>query len=241
LALIHRQWYLVLLENDIKSGRESDLPTWLEKTKVDGSGPVVQAGVRRGYLNALRTNSPLMTSSSIKKLSNSVGLSAPCGSVIDLLNHKQRKAAEEETAAKIAKEVAPVFHDAERKPYANVPRNQHRETYRIDSEDMDMYLRQEFFEATKEAFRHGMPLPKDILKEIIDTLTARALFEGPEEKVYLRTGEADGALYIDLVDAAWRAIRITGAGWDIVDSPPIYFRRSDGMLALPIPETRWNP
>jgi hypothetical protein len=45
-----------------------------------------------------------------------------------------------------------------------------------------------------------------------------------------------GDLYIDLCDQNWQAIRITGAGWQVVQSPPVRFRRTRGMLPLPFPE-----
>ena len=48
---------------------------------------------------------------------------------------------------------------------------------------------------------------------------------------------ADGDdLYIDLADADWHAVRVTAAGWSIVQSPPVRFRRSAGMRPLPFPE-----
>src|SRR5262249_33234205 len=38
-----------------------------------------------------------------------------------------------------------------------------------------------------------------------------------------------------LADARWRAVHMTPSGWRIVDRPPVLFRRSQGMLALPDP------
>ena len=47
---------------------------------------------------------------------------------------------------------------------------------------------------------------------------------------------ADGDdIYIDLADADWHAVRVTAAGWSIVQSPPVRFRRSAGMQPLPFP------
>ena len=43
-------------------------------------------------------------------------------------------------------------------------------------------------------------------------------------------------IYIDLCDPGWHAIRVTAAGWTIVQSPPVRFRRSSGMQPLPFPE-----
>ena len=42
-------------------------------------------------------------------------------------------------------------------------------------------------------------------------------------------------IYIDLADKEWRAIEIDEDGWRVVDEPPVYFRRSNGMKSLPEP------
>ena len=41
--------------------------------------------------------------------------------------------------------------------------------------------------------------------------------------------------WIDLADEDWRAIKITTAGWCIVDNPTVRFRRRRGMRSLPEP------
>jgi hypothetical protein len=35
----------------------------------------------------------------------------------------------------------------------------------------------------------------------------------------------DGVIYIDLADKRWRAIKVTAAGWEILDKPHVMFRR----------------
>ncbi|MFP3648323.1 hypothetical protein SB822_56770, partial [Paraburkholderia sp. SIMBA_054] len=45
----------------------------------------------------------------------------------------------------------------------------------------------------------------------------------------------DDAYWIDLCDEQWRAIRITPAGWEIVNRPPVFFVRSSSMRPLPEP------
>jgi hypothetical protein len=64
---------------------------------------------------------------------------------------------------------------------------------------------------------------------------ARAHFDGPEREVHVRVAGADGRIYLDLVDDAWRAIEIGLDGWRLVDNPPVRFRREPGMRALPVP------
>jgi hypothetical protein len=74
------------------------------------------------------------------------------------------------------------------------------------------------------------------LRDAVATIEGIALFDGPEHKTAVRVAEHDGAIFLDLCDADWRAVRVTAAGWEIVTSPPVRFIRSAGMLPLPAPE-----
>ena len=48
--------------------------------------------------------------------------------------------------------------------------------------------------------------------------------------------EHAGRLYLDLADEHWRAVEIGPDGWRVLECPPVRFRRSPGMLPLPVPE-----
>src|SRR5262249_46075562 len=63
----------------------------------------------------------------------------------------------------------------------------------------------------------------------------RAVNEGAERAVHVRVAELDGRIYLDLGDAAWRAVEIDEKGWRVVKGPPVRFRRPKGLLALPEP------
>jgi hypothetical protein len=54
--------------------------------------------------------------------------------------------------------------------------------------------------------------------------------------VHVRVAEHEGALYVDLADDHWRAVEVTPAGWQIISTPPVRFRRSPGLLPLPAPQ-----
>lgn len=158
---------------------------------------------------------------------------------IDLTNARQRRAAEQAAGEKVAAEIAPLFHDSDRRGWAHLQIDGHWETFGVDTEEMRFHLRRAFFRQTQSAIGIGLPLPKKILNELIEELSARALFEGPLRKIFLRVAEHDGILYIDLCDAEWHTVRISGAAWEVLESaqsPPVLFRRCDGMLPLPMPE-----
>jgi hypothetical protein len=63
-------------------------------------------------------------------------------------------------------------------------------------------LIEQFFAATGEA-----PDPEK-LRSVLRLLEAKAKFAGPERSVFVRIGEQDGRIYLDLADKAWRAIEI---------------------------------
>ncbi|EYD75384.1 hypothetical protein Rumeso_03031 [Rubellimicrobium mesophilum DSM 19309] len=54
--------------------------------------------------------------------------------------------------------------------------------------------------------------------------------------MFVRVGEHEGRIYLDLANTAWQAVEVDSTGWRIVDTPPVRFRRAPGMKPLPIPE-----
>ena len=71
--------------------------------------------------------------------------------------------------------------------------------------------------------------------DALSVLGGRALFEGEERQVHVRIAEVDGAIYLDLANGQWEAVRVTASDWAIISDPPVKFRRPRGMLALPRP------
>lgn len=53
---------------------------------------------------------------------------------------------------------------------------------------------------------------------------------------FVRVGEKDGNLYLDLLDDKLRAVKITPDGWDIVENYDVMFRRNSSMKGIFIPE-----
>src|SRR5215469_16903016 len=116
--------------------------------------------------------------------------------------------------------------------YADVEIAGHRHTIVLRGESYKSWLIQRFFELQKAA-------PADTaLKAAIRTLQAQATYGSSERhEVFLRVAKADdGAIYIDIGDREWHAIKITAAGWEVVDKPSIRFRRPRKPLPLPMPE-----
>jgi hypothetical protein len=121
-------------------------------------------------------------------------------------------------------------HTTEGSAYARCPVGDHLETFAVDSVPFKQWLRAGFYRKNRRS-------PKDdALREAVDTLAARALFDGPEIKVFVRIGEHEDRRYLDVGSADWSAIEIVpGVGWHAVATSPVWFIRSKGAQALPVP------
>jgi hypothetical protein len=125
---------------------------------------------------------------------------------------------------------AEFWHSPDQEAFATIPIGGHREHWPVRSKTFKLWLAQRYFEATGGA--PGAQSTEDALR----VLEGTALFQGPELTPWLRIGEHERDLYLDLADGRWRAVRITCDGWSVVDEAPIKFVRSSAMLALPAPE-----
>ena len=109
--------------------------------------------------------------------------------------------------------------------FATIHLNGHREIVPIHkSKRFDLWIRKTYYDKTKDT------LGSDILKEVVDTLQAKALFDGPEKTLDLRISkdpQDDIVYWYDLCNENREAIRITRDAWNIVKSGevPIMFRR----------------
>ncbi|MDP9474951.1 MAG: DNA polymerase [Actinomycetota bacterium] len=126
-------------------------------------------------------------------------------------------------------EEADLFHSPDGETYATVEAEGHRETHAVRSKGLRLWLVHRFYE------QFGKPPGPQALQDALGVLEAKALFEGEEHPVYVRVAEHEGAVYVDLTNEAWEAVKITPEGFEVVSDPPVRFRRRKGMLALPHP------
>ena len=66
---------------------------------------------------------------------------------------------------------------------------------------------------------------RDAVSSAIMVLMGKAQKEGKEYTLYNRVAPTDDGIWLDMCDENWRAIKITRDGWEIVENPPILFRR----------------
>ncbi|WP_287787807.1 hypothetical protein [Acidiphilium sp.] len=124
---------------------------------------------------------------------------------------------------------AELFHTADQTAFADVRIGDHRETLLVRGRGFRRWLSRAFF------LQEGGAPNGEAMGAALGVIEAKAFYDGPERAVFIRTGEHDGKLYIDVADETWRAIEIDATGWRIIAEPPCRFRRAAGMLPLPVP------
>lgn len=112
-----------------------------------------------------------------------------------------------------------LFHGDLQEPYARVKINGHLELQPLSSQSFKRYLSKLFWDNEKKA------IGGDAIKNVLNILEAKALHEGTEYKLWNRVAWHEGAIWYDLSDKEYRAVRITENGWEIIDQPPILFQR----------------
>jgi hypothetical protein len=121
------------------------------------------------------------------------------------------------------------FHDPDGIGYARVRGGNGKQVFQIRGKSFKDLLRKDYYHAT------GKGIGNQALQDAVETLDAKAQFEGEECKVYQRVARMDDALIIDLASAENLAVIITKSGWRITNNPPVDFRRSRNMAAITAP------
>jgi hypothetical protein len=126
-------------------------------------------------------------------------------------------------------EALELWHSSDKKCYATVEVKGHRENLGLEKKGFKRWLAAQFYSQTG-----GVP-GSQALADALGVLEQMAL-EEPEHKPHLRIAGADGKVYLDLGDPSWRAVEVTGKGWQVIDRPQPKFVRSPAMKELPEPE-----
>ena len=103
-----------------------------------------------------------------------------------------------------------LWRDPSGTTYASVPVNGHTESWSLRSHGIERWLSGLYYRKT------GVALPSQALEDIRRTLDIKAYEDGIQYEPFVRVGESNGRIYLDLCDEAWRAVEITAKGWRIV-------------------------
>ena len=129
----------------------------------------------------------------------------------------------------LAGEDTEFFHSPDREPFADILSGDHREVWPVKSKAFRHWLAGRFYQNTKGA------IGGQSMQDALSVLSSKALFQGEEKNVSVRVADYHGAIFLDLGNVDWQAIRITTHGWELTNVSPVAFRRPKSMMALPVP------
>jgi len=112
-----------------------------------------------------------------------------------------------------------LFHDQHHDAFVRFPVDGHLETWSLRSKAFRSWLAAAFYDREEKA------AGGEALAAALTVLDGHARYKGQEHTLSVRVARSDAAIWIDLVDPAWRAVRVTAAGWSVVARPPVLFRR----------------
>ena len=143
---------------------------------------------------------------------------------------EEREPSQAELLVQLAKTKGRLFRDAYDDAYLSVSAGGHHETMKLRSRRARAWLDHEFFVS------FGRVAAAQAKADALALLEGLALHDGePPKPVYVRTGESDGRVYIDLGDETHELIEVDARGWRILKRAPVSFVRPKGMLPLPRP------
>ena len=112
-----------------------------------------------------------------------------------------------------------LFHDEQKDGYISLEINGHQEIWSCKSKAIKRWLASEVYRTQKKA------PGSEVIKSILAVLEGKSRFEGEEVELQNRVAWKNDELYYDLTNKEWQAIKINKNGWEIVDKPPILFKR----------------
>lgn len=127
-----------------------------------------------------------------------------------------------------------LIHDEGKNAYALIDNSGHRETLALRSKQFRHWIGHLFYRET------GKVASTKNVDDAITTLTGQAIYDGEQKQVFIRVAKHADSYWIDLGDDQWRAVQVTRYGWEVVNHPPIIFRRSNQSAALPEPVDEGN-
>jgi putative DNA primase/helicase len=143
---------------------------------------------------------------------------------------RRKRQRDDVIGAVINTEGVELWRDAGGATYATVPVGGHLENWSLRAFGFERWVSGLYYRKT------GLALPAQALDDIRRTLDIKAYEDGRECEPFVRVGNYNGNVYLDLCDDAWRAVEVTAKGWRVVDRPAVKFLRPASARPLPEPE-----
>lgn len=125
-----------------------------------------------------------------------------------------------------------LFHNDLDEPYIRIPMGEHFEIWPCKSKPFSRWAAGLFWNSEEEKV-----ISSNALSAALNVIESKACYEGEKIELANRVCWRDGSIWYDLSDKEWRAVKIDKNGWEIVEKPPILFRRYKHQQAQAEPET----
>lgn len=126
------------------------------------------------------------------------------------------------------------FHDQYKDTFAAIEVNDHQEIWPLKSRNFKRFLSRLFYVTESKA------PATNAIASALGVLEGRAVFEGKLYKLHNRVARVGNTIYYDLTNEKWQAAKIDEKGWEIVDKPPILFRRYAHQAPQVLPDKTHN-
>ncbi len=140
----------------------------------------------------------------------------------------QEKRDQASQLVKLAEE-AELWHAPDKTVYASVVTGSYRDDWELNSTGFRHWLTETFHK------KYDKAPSTNAIKDAIGVLASKGSRSGNQYQVFTRVAEEDGRIYLDLANQARQVVEIDTVGWRLIDIPPVRFRRSGSMWALPEP------
>ena len=126
---------------------------------------------------------------------------------------------------------ATLFHDEAKDLYATIQVNGHTEMWPLYSKNFRRKIEGLYYTCTGDVASAGT------IGRVLAVLAARALYDCKKPvPLSTRIAKHEGAIWYDLSNQDWQAVRVTDGHWEIIDNPPTLFRRYRHQAAQVMPQ-----
>lgn len=144
--------------------------------------------------------------------------------------YDEAKLTQADKLVKYCMDNAYLFHDQYKEPYAAISVDEHKEIHSIKSTVFKRWLAHLFYD------QEGKVPNSNSVSSALKVIEAKACMYSPMHELHNRVSWHEECLYYDLTNEQWQAVKITSEGWEIVNQPPIIFKRYNHQKELCLPE-----
>ncbi len=122
-----------------------------------------------------------------------------------------------------------LYIDQKGRVIAAIPCANFYKVFLVSSKEIKRHIRNLFYA------KYQKPLNSNALKEVIETLEARAFNTSREVETFVRVGNTQDKIFVDLCNKACEIVEVSSEGVQVTNKLKVHFLRNDGMSELPRP------